>query len=94
MNLSQYINTMGKSVKNHFITSDKNEKIGDYVLFQSYNTIVAVYLIDYSKLIVNTHKYSNTTSKHKNDFIKSMNYKSIIEFTEIEFQNYIKNWIE
>ena len=94
MILSQYINTAGKAVKNHFIVRNKNDKIGNYVLFQSYDTIVAVYLIDYSKLIVNSHKYSNTTSKHKNDFIKYMNYKDILKLTEIEFQNYIKNWIE
>lgn len=94
MILSQYINTAGKSVKNHFIIRNKKEKVGDYILFQSYDTIVAVYLIDYSKMVVNTHKYSNTTSKHKNDFIRSANYKTTVEFNENEFKNYIKNWIE
>lgn len=94
MILKQYTNMQGKTVKNHFILRNSNEKIGDYVLFQSYDTVVGIYLIDYSKMILNTNKYSNTTSKHLKDFKNSMSYKALVEFTENDFNRYIENWIK
>ena len=95
MNLISQFKYNNKTVNNHVLIHGKNNKIGDYILFQSYNTIVACYQLDYSKLVVCNHKYSVTTSKQLNRFILSFDgSKKVASLDKQEFERFLKNWIE
>ena len=84
-----------KPINNHILIYGKNDKIGDYILFQSYNTIVACYQLDYSKLVMCNHKYSNTTSKQLNRFISTLSgAKKETSLDKEGFKRFLKNWIE
>lgn len=84
-----------KPVNNHILTHGKNDKIGAYILFQSYNTIIACYQLDYSKLVVDNTRYSNTTTKQLSRFISTIaGAKKTVPLNQIEFQGFLKNWIE
>jgi len=89
-----FLNDKNKVVNNHFVVNGTNNKVGLFVIFKSYDTNMCIYLLDYSKMIVNTTKYSNTTSKYRNMFIDSINHKKLVEFDEAEFNNYYNNWIK
>ena len=85
----------GRPVNNHILVYSKNEKIGDYILFQSYNTIVACYQLDYSKLVICNEKYSVTTSKQLNRFISTLDgAKKEASLDKEGFKRFLKNWIE
>ena len=95
MNLISQFKYNGKPVNNHILMHGKNDKIGSYILFQSYNTIVACYQIDYSKLVICNHKYSATTSKQLNRFISNLSgAKKEATLDKEGFKRFLKNWIE
>lgn len=52
-------------VKNQFVIYTKKA-----VIFQSYKTTMAVYLIKTAEMYVREEKYSYTTSKYTNRFLK------------------------
>lgn len=82
----------GKTVNNHVLIYGKNEKIGSYILFQSYDTIVACYQLDYSKIVICNHKYSATTSKQLNRFISTLTgAKKEASLDKEEFQKFLTN---
>ena len=85
----------GKPINNHILIYGKNEKIGEYILFQSYNTIVACYQLDYSKIVFCSEKYSVTTSKQLNRFISTLKgAKKEASLDKEGFERFLKNWIE
>lgn len=85
----------GKPVNNHILIYGKNDKVGDYILFQSYDTVVACYQLNYSKLVICNHKYSNTTSKQLNRFISTLSgSKKEASLDKKGFERFLKNWIE
>lgn len=95
MNLISQFKYNGKPVNNHVLVYGKNDKIGSYILFQSYETIIACYQLDYSKLVVDNTKYSNTTTRQLNRFIASLTgIKKTVSLNKEEFQGFLKNWIE
>lgn len=94
MNLISQFRYNNKPVNNHVLIHGINNIIGDYILFQSYETIVACYQLDYSKLVVDITKYSNTTTKQLNRFIASLTgAKKQVSLNGEEFQKFLKNWI-
>ena len=95
MNLIAQFKYNNKAVNNHVLIHGENDKIGAYILFQSYNTIVACYQLDYSKLVIDSTKYSNTTTKQLNRFISTLaGAKKEATLNKEEFQDFLKNWIE
>jgi hypothetical protein len=60
--------------KNHFTITD-NEKI----IFQSYETIIAIYYLENENVILDTNaeKYSPTTTKYLNSFLRKIAGKEI-----------------
>lgn len=84
-----------KPVNNHILMHGKNDKIGSYMLFQSYNTIIACYQLDYSKLVFDNTKYSNTTTRQLNRLISTLTgIKKTVSLNKEDFQGFLKNWIE
>lgn len=95
MNLISQFKYNNKAVNNHVLIYGKNDKVGSYILFQSYNTIVACYQLDYSKLVICNHKYSVTTSKQLNRFISTLSgAKKETSLDKEGFKRFLKNWIE
>lgn len=60
--------------KNHFTITD-NEKI----IFQSYETIIAIYYLDNDNVILDTNaeSYSRTTTTYLNKFLRNIAGKKI-----------------
>lgn len=73
MLVSQFIGSKGNGVKNHFIITD-----GNRTAFQSYKSVVCEIVenpgMRYDKLVRfgKDWNYSNTTTRHRNEFLKQM----------------------
>ena len=65
MQVSNMLSSRGNKVANQFIIEFDN-----YTAFQSYNTLIAVYDHENDTLYLDKKKYSVTTSKYTNMFIK------------------------
>lgn len=64
MIVKNFISVHGHSIANQFIIKDGLT----YTAFQSYNTLIAVYLHDVETMYIDKKKYSATTSKYLNRF--------------------------
>ncbi len=64
MKLRNFINSKGNAVKNQFILEHKDE-----IMFQSYDSIIAIKYKDNVSLDINYWDYSTTTSKYRNQFL-------------------------
>lgn len=64
MKISNMLSTKNNKVANQFIIEFDN-----YVAFQSYNTLIAVYSYENDVLYQDENFYSRTTSKYLNMFI-------------------------
>lgn len=65
MKVSNMKSNKGNKVPNQFII-----EFGNFTAFQSYSTLVAVYDSKNDTLYLDSQKYSMTTSKYTNMFIK------------------------
>lgn len=65
MKIENMKNTKGNKIANQFII-----EFGNYTAFQSYSTLIAVYDPENDTLYLDEKKYSVTTSKYTNIFIK------------------------
>lgn len=65
MKIENMKNTKGNNIANQFII-----EFGNYTAFQSYSTLIAVYDHENDTLYLDEKKYSVTTSKYTNIFIK------------------------
>lgn len=65
MKIENMKSTKGNKVANQFII-----EFGNYTAFQSYSTLIAVYDHENDTLYLDEKKYSVTTSKYTNIFIK------------------------
>jgi hypothetical protein len=74
-----------QTANNHFILNTN-----DLLVFQSYQTIVAIYDQRHSLLYIDEFKYSRTTSKHLNKFIKE---HTIANQTFKVNQEFIQNYL-
>lgn len=65
MKVYNMTSSKGNKVANQFII-----EYGNYTVFQSYNTLIAVYDHENDVLYLDENKYSHTTSKYTNRFIR------------------------
>lgn len=84
MAVVQFINSKGKSVRNHMVITDARTKTTG---FQSYNSVICEVVEDpkmgYDRLVRfgKDWNYSNTTTRHRNDFLSQIGF-DILASTE------------
>lgn len=87
MAVSQFINSKGKSVKNHMIITDTRKQT---TALQSYNSVICEVVenpgMGYDRLVRfgRDWNYSNTTIRHRNDFLNQMGLGILASTKEIE----------
>lgn len=77
----------GNKVNNQFIIEYSINKTA----FQSYNTLIAVYLHDVDTMYIDKEKYSSTTSKYLNIFKKEYQPLHVQEVENSELHKIIEN---
>lgn len=87
MKVRNFIGVHGNSIPNQFVVDYNLNKTA----FQSYKTLVAVYLHDVDTMYVDKEKYSKTTSKYLNLFKKEFSPLHIQEVENIELHKIIEN---
>lgn len=87
MVVRNFISVYGHSVANQFVIEYSLNKTA----FQSYNTLIAVYLHDVDTMYIDENKYSATTSKYLNRFKDEFSPLHIQYVSNSELNKIIEN---
>lgn len=87
MKVYNMLSSKGNSVHNQFVIEYSLNKIA----FQSYNTLIAVYLHNVDTMYIDKEKYSCTTSKYLNLFKKKYQPLHVQEVENSDLHKIIEN---